>query len=830
MGFLGVLEGQLGLGGYYDANCLRAARLVQKLGQIRGFWDQSAKVDPFGCARTLLSWRDTLWMCCWNGAGQSPRLKELFELTREVPLGVPDRFVAATERINSRRIDIGAIHLFGSRDRLPGLLQKVLTKLESAGSAIFVDPLLPAQSKGDLLAARMHGFAPMGDGTLQLLRPQGPLAAAEEVAAWLAPNGEQGWRDTVFVGGDPILDAALHRHGLPRLGLTSPASSIILVEILPLVIAMGWSPPDPERALELLTLPEGPVPHKIARRLVDALREWPAVGNDVWQAKLKEGLDETEEDRRDTVTQRLEVLFKPSVKEGSTFYPRKELESRVKWLDAWLRGKREHESGLKEWWDVPIAQGQTFLSLVGASGLDNFTASQIRKVVEGSKENLKVVGTYPAEAGFHAVGSPAAVAGEAKCVVWWDFSRNMAGEVRTLPLWKNEREELSTLGVRLPDPRESALDMNEGWRRPLTLARDRLMLVCPHFGSNGEPQNPHPLWDEIVANAALSVSVLTVEKPLFRRQPVMRTNELLPLPTGRGEWQIPADYQLKARELESPSGAASLAGCPFGWVLHYLCGIREGQTDSLPNQDALVGSVAHKIIAMILTANGVMDPEKAEAEANRLFDEYGPRLAASLFLPENKKQKARSRRMTSRGASALMKHLTDAGLTKVIAVEKEKRIEDLGTEFEGRPDLVVGPDPTIIDLKSGSEGFHRESLEDGSAVQLASYSHLFEKDGHFPSAAYFILKTRRLFTTAKRPFPDANLVSGPDLADTWRALKQLYTMRWKEIEGHTVASRGQRGPKGEFVPSKSQLKNGELNLTPPCEFCGFELLCGWEAR
>jgi hypothetical protein len=74
-----------------------------------------------------------------------------------------------------------------------------------------------------------------------LLRPHGPLAAADEVAASLAalPSLD----GVVIVGGDDVLDAALRRHGLPRLGApVHPPASVALIR---LVIEAAFEPMEP---------------------------------------------------------------------------------------------------------------------------------------------------------------------------------------------------------------------------------------------------------------------------------------------------------------------------------------------------------------------------------------------------------------------------------------------------------------------------------------------------------------------------------------------------------------------------------------------------------
>ncbi|WP_291322095.1 hypothetical protein [Desulfonatronospira sp.] len=61
-----------------------------------------------------------------------------------------------------------------------------------------------------------------------------------------------------------------------------------------------------------------------------------------------------------------------------------------------------------------------------------------------------------------------------------------------------EKDALSQAGVVLPDPGKQAEHIARRWQRPLMLAENTLLLVCPESSSSGEEQFPHPMWDELV--------------------------------------------------------------------------------------------------------------------------------------------------------------------------------------------------------------------------------------------------------------------------------------------------------------------------------------------
>ncbi|MDH3308700.1 MAG: hypothetical protein OEO77_14450, partial [Acidimicrobiia bacterium] len=314
-GLLSILEACLGLGGPRESAALRAARLVPRVVEVEGFWSASARHNPLATARTLLRWRDRLWMQGWRGEDLAPRLGQLAAVTAGAEPGFVDRLVAVGG-VRARAFgELEALELCEPRAEWAPAWSTVFGRLEAAGVAVRERAGEPVVAAGDLGraqgalggvgggggegAAGLGGAAggaevagaagrAAGDGSLQLLRPYGPVGAAEEVAAWLGALPELA--GTVVIGGDPVLDRALRDQGLPTAGAGWGRAPSALLQVLPLVLALGWEPADPQRAIELLTLPVCPVPFAVRRRLQDALREWPAVGSEVWDAGLAEGL------------------------------------------------------------------------------------------------------------------------------------------------------------------------------------------------------------------------------------------------------------------------------------------------------------------------------------------------------------------------------------------------------------------------------------------------------------------------------------------------------------------------------------------------------------
>ncbi len=302
---LTTLEGQLGLAGPTPTAALRAAQLIPLLATDGAFWSESVKADPFSTALELIHWDEQLRLHGWRGEGVSERLGRLAELLDTVPHGFGQRFDRVLRLLPDQGIDLEVLEVVDhDRHELPVLYQRVLVGLEEAGCRVAQRRMPDVERSGDLAHCLCDGFDPKGTGELQLIRPAGPLDAADAVGVWL--RSQAALDGTVIIGGDEILGTALHRHGLPTVGGRAIQGANSLLHVLPLIIELGWWPVDPAVALDLLTLPDSPVPLGVARRLDRALREWPAVGGDAWDTALDDALQAIEdEQRRERVAHRL---------------------------------------------------------------------------------------------------------------------------------------------------------------------------------------------------------------------------------------------------------------------------------------------------------------------------------------------------------------------------------------------------------------------------------------------------------------------------------------------------------------------------------------------
>jgi ATP-dependent helicase/nuclease subunit B len=808
LGLMGILETQLGLGGYLATSLERACGLSRLLEALDGYWRRSFDRDPIGTSRRLLEDRDTLAMWGWRGEAVSARLADLGKATAGAAPGLPDRIAAVARALEKRKPDLGSLVLRAPPHNLAPGWQDLIGALERRGVIVEHSPVTPVEAQGDLARARKSGFVPEGDGSLCLLRRYGTLDAADEVAATLAALDDLD--GLVVIGGDAVLDGALQRRGLPRLGQAgaAPASS----RILPLVIEAAFEPMEPGDLHGLLTLDPGPIPRAVGAPLLRALREQPGRRSDAWAKAMTDALA-----RLDTggerLAERLESLLAPAVPRGKPLAT-EVLRMRLEVLRAWANARARTVGSLA----VVGQQVRTLLEAVALLGVDQLSRAQLRRLC--SEIDPGEWAPHDAEAGLAHIRQPGALLGPAPRVVWWNFTRGQAPRAPRLFLTSQEESALAAAGLPVPDFARLMEAEAMRWRRPLLLATQTLVLVCPQTNDGGEANQPHPLWDELTASLAqpehihrLQVSGLS---GLARIPTVATVSRALVKPalevTGTA---------LGLREKESPSSLERLIGCSLAWALHYRGRLEEGMAEGPALLDSrLLGSLAHHLLAQVFSA-GPEDPEAAAGRAARAFDEQAPRLCEAIELPAHQVQRATLRRVVVESARELTRLMRQAG-ARVAGTELAQRTVVQGQAMEGRIDLVLEDPDFIIDLKWGKVR-QRQALETGTALQLAAYAAMRAAECGRPGVGvgYFLLKTQELLTG-----PQAALGAGyavgthPNVATWAGALAQLQVRRNELTQGLL------RAPGADGSDDESTFDGTTLALAPSCGYCAFGGLCG----
>ncbi|CBS87254.1 PD-(D/E)XK nuclease family protein [Azospirillum lipoferum] len=872
-GLIRILETILALGGPEVSPALRIAQYLARLRAVddgQHFYSRSLAADGWSVARMLLGWRDSLVEAGWDGSvpGGGGRLDTLAEVERApgaLAPGPGDRLRAVTAALEPPRPTcLTELRLATPEELLPEPWRRLLRRLAAGGTAVCPCRLPVPAGNGDLaaLGRRLGGFtegaAWRGDGSLTLLEADDEWLAAEAVAGWLAAAPGDNHAIAIIRGQRTmLLDEACHRLGLPRVGGAGRSRWRAAVQVLPLAFATAWEPVDVHRLMELLTLPQSPIPMGVAEFFAAALQKAPGIGGPVWQeawrdalgrrrTRLEErGLAERDIARRLAEEERLwrGWLEMPRIAEADGI-PAQVAAALCRRVADWAAGRALQGD---EMLAVVAAQAGAMAEVVAASGLARIPKPQIDRMLDSVIADGAAVPAGGAEAApWTVVDEPGQIWGPARAVVWWGFLDGSAG-MAAVPWSGAERAALAAAGC-LPEAATQALRREAwAWRLPVLNAAERLILVKPRAIA-GEPAAAHPLWHEIEPvlhdltqdrlthgrGCAVQASALLLadRTPLAGRVVQRAALDGGRPPEPRRLWRVPADA-VPMRDRESATSLNRLLGCPFAWTLQYAAGVRPGALRRIPDGSQLVGTLTHAVLAELFTERPSWSAEEAARRAAALFDRLLPVLAAPLLRLGQGLELERARAAVADAARMLAGLIGGAGLTvRGCEVEFQETLAgDMGGGIagdivvDGTVDMLLEDEtggPVILDLKwSRTDRHRRQEIAEGRAIQLAVYGRLVG-GGVTTSvpAGYFMLAQQRLLFTEPAPFPAHAHIPGSDLPEVWRSAwdsrtRQLDRLRSGEIVAAGIAD---TGCDGAGPPA--------IVLTPPCRICDYGRLCG----
>jgi RecB family exonuclease len=254
----------------------------------------------------------------------------------------------------------------------------------------------------------------------------------------------------------------------------------------------------------------------------------------------------------------------------------------------------------------------------------------------------------------------------------------------------------------------------------------------------------------------------------------------------------------------------------------------------------LSGSLGHRLVE-VLYQQDAFDVEEAELcdRATAVLAGLYEREGALLLRPGMAFERSQLERQLVSSVVELSRALRAAHL-RIVAVEYPIDVTHGAAKVEGRIDLVVAhADGTlaIIDMKWGIARY-REQLESGQALQLALYAfaHAAERAAPaLPDAAYFSLKQGKLFGLPSSVLGNAEVVSGPSLADTWQRAERSLSRATQALAARRLPVTGLRHSlpllSALGVPEAEHPTHFQHEAEVACQYCGFDSLCGrrWES-
>jgi hypothetical protein len=864
LGLLGLLETHCGTGTTETSEPVRIAEYRTRLEHADDgdrFYSRSFEADPFGVARTLYHWREELLFGGWAGTATSSapaRLQDLaaieaVDTTLRLDPGPAERLQLLLATLAARRPPIAALGLTEDPQDLPCLWRRLLEALAGWNVPLHRRSAPQGNATGDLghlqrvLAGTAVPSPAVGDGSLVLLTARSDLEAAEAVASWLT----RGHDDTIIVDvtADPLLNDAARSRGLRSTGICAASRFRPALQVLPLALALQWDPVDPNRVLELLTLPVGPVPRSAALTLARAIAGSPGVGGSAWTAALDHIRTRIQQDG-DTASagaaQREIAALEQAVRDWvqparfrmDDGIPPQVVAATCGRVAQWLAG-RLAAVGEDIVLRAALGAAREARRLAEAETQPRLAPTSVRRLLDAATQSGARHPDAIAEAEHVAcLKDPAAIFAPVPVVVWWDFTGASDASPPPLPWSAGERAGLAREGIDLTNPADDRLRRTQREWRPLVAATTRVVLVAPDR-RRGQVATRHPLWDRIASAFGARTDALEIRVQDWLAHGRANGMGLLPsvhvprraLPRPKRWWRLPSGAHLSPRDRESFTSLNRFVNHPFLWVLEYKAALRPGFTARLADDNLLLGSLGHRLIA-----EAASDPSLVGAGVDAIRDVLAARMDAvletegsALLLPDRSADRRKLLDRSARGAHILLETARRGGWT-ILGFEHPLTSAFADGELDGRLDVALeGPDGlrAVIDIKWGSRRYRVQELKENTALQLALYGHLLSRDGTpWPTGAYLVLDPPSLLSVDGDAFPGALHVptTAGTPADLWTTVES--TWRWRRAQldrGWIEMTAGTRADDDSSPPVGCRLTEVECRFNDYASLTGFPL-------
>ena len=856
---LNWLETQLGLLGPVVPKANRVTELASWLDAAGdAVFIQSLATDRWATASQLLTRRDELRMAGWNGDGHEslPALmRDLGRAAEGRDSVFPDQ-ASRLQRVLQALADGQKLppHLCLLEDWIdlwPPMWRAVLNQLVLDNAP----RRLPAGADSSALRVAqelVNAGEPqpiVQDTSFRFVTTRSETAACEFVAATLAKAPELLAETIVYCESDLValrLDACLSRLGLPTMGAFAVSRAHPVLQVLPLALSLCWEPVDPQVLLDFLTLPVNPIPRRVARPLIDSLVEQPGLGSAQWEAAIAE-LCSPANDADGKLRTRLDAWLMCERVPRNEPIPSAVIRARCGLVAQWAAGRAlsmledtdADWTRLAEALQVAAGHASALGELVESQG-QTLTEPQLGRLVEeATSTGVSVAPFMEASGGPLRVRTLAEIDAPFKRLIWLGLG---TADAQACPWPVADLEKINAAEIDLDDGSRALSALRSAEARGFSRIQEALLAVLL---PQDLVQRWHPIWlairttlegrddpralDDLFArgdeNAISPFAFDTTEKSIISP------------PKRRLLWHVPANL-LQDRNRVSASELQDRLGCPLKWVFTYQAKLRPGSIAELPSDFQLKGTFCHSVLERLFGDGGVLPSiEEAATLAAQIFDERLPLDAAPLAQPDQVLERHKLRTELINATRALVAGLASGGY-RIIGIEVEVGGEALGKPLTGWIDCLAARDDgheAVIDFKYAGRQKYRKLIEDGRAVQLATYAHSRAQGaGPYPAVAYLVLADAQLYTPSASPLSGDGtryVVNGPAIGVVWDRFSQAITTTDSWLTGeHPIPARPLQAP-ADWPQGVGLVLDGTLaadQAQEPCRYCHFGLLCGRE--
>ena len=852
------LETQLGLSVPTMRNASRITEYASALDTVAdSVISASMNTDRWATASELLSRRDELLLAGWDEADSDA----LPEVVRDLARAAVGRTFAFPGEAARLQLVLDALNagqvlpahrcaLHDSTGAWPAVWRNVFAKLNVV-EAPEVEPHGPHGSALHTAQSVVRGGDTTKieqDSTFRYVHTRSQSAAVEFVTAALAEASGTLSTTVVCCEDDDLalrLDACLGRIGLPTTGASASSRAHPVLQVLPLSLALCWEPVDPQALLDFLTLPILPLPRRAASRLANALATEPGLGSSEWDAAIQK-LCAPESDPDGKLRVRLDAwLLCDRVLRGSQI-PSRLIRSRCGLVAQWasarasLLAEDEYANpDLIEAFQTAAGQASLLGELAESQGAALSDPQLARLLEEAIANGAETTSFIEAEGGPICVRSLAEIDSPCDRLIWLGLGTADVAGCR----WStNQLRELRSAGIDVDDGSKALSSLRFAEARGYCYVKEAFLAVLV-------PQDIekrwHPIWLAIrgllpeqdvehpaVVEDLVAAGDLTSLSP-FEFQ--CHDAEIEPSQKPRPVWRIPTDL-LSDRESVSATELQDRLGCPLKWTLNYQAKLRSNPIAKLPGDYQLKGTFCHSILQRVFGGGGDLPSiDDAVASVVVAFDERLPLDAAPLAQPDKYLERQRLRSQLENATRVLVGTLASGGY-RIVGIEMELSGEAFGKPLTGWIDCVAlreNGDEAIIDFKYGGRSKYHSLIEDGKAVQLATYAYgRSSASGTFPAVAYLVLSDGLLYTPSRGPIDGEggrSVINAPAIQSVWQQFADAIEKAddWLTSDDPVPArplQQPSQWPTGTTIVLETNLKADQMQEV--CKYCDYKRICG----
>jgi hypothetical protein len=611
-------------------------------------------------------------------------------------------------------------------------------------------------------------------------------------------------------------------------------------------MAVCWEPVDPKVLLDFLMLPISPLRRAVSRKLIESLTQQPGIGSERWEEAVTE-LCSAPNDPDGKIRETLDHWLFNKRTAKNKLLASKDVRARCNLVSQWAMARAMMMEQAGQIQEVMIGSLRTVSSyatllgdLVESQGKEISEPQLARLYEEVVSDGIRIVSLPEAYGGPVHVRNLAEITTPFKRLIWLGLG------ARNCPASHWPVAELQSMkidGIDLDDGNRALTELRAAEARGFACIQDSLLAVLLPQDSS---RRWHPIW------LAMRRVLKDCETPPCLED-LLRdggTEAIRPFVVGTVEysiekaqgprplWTVPAAL-LRDRETVSASELQDRLGCPLKWVFNYQARIRSSPIAEIPESFQLKGTFCHGILERLFRDSATLpSPEEAVALIGQLFDDRLHLDAAPLAQPHQLRDRKRLRAELANATRVLITALAFGGY-RIMGIEVDIEGAAFGKKLGGSIDCLAEHNDgheAVIDFKYAGRSKYQKLLNDGRAVQLATYAHgratRSGANGRYPCVAYLVLADGQLFTpsgSSLRCDGNRQVVDGPAIRDVWQQFSDAIDAcdGWLSAKEPIPARPLQEPavwPKGVRLVLDANLPADKEQ--EPCRYCPYKQLCG----